>query len=67
MIIKNARVFTEDNCFVYGDVSVEAGRFKEVPRTADNCKDDGNKCTWGKATEEGSVKNTYKNFLDFFI
>lgn len=64
MIIKNARVFTEDNCFVYGDVSVEAGRFKEVPRTADNCKDDGNKCTWGKATEEGSVKNTYKGNSD---
>lgn len=64
MIIKNARVFTEDNCFIYGDVSVEAGRFKEVPRTADNCKDDGNKCTWGKATEEGSVKNTYKGNSD---
>lgn len=64
MIIKNARVFTEDNCFVYGDVSVEAGRFKEVPRTADNGKDDGNKCTWGKATEEGSVKNTYKGNSD---
>ena len=64
MIIKNARVFTEDNCFVYGDVSVEVGRFKEVPRTADNCKDDGNKCTWGKATEEGSVKNTYKGNSD---
>lgn len=64
MIIKNARVFTEDNCFVYGDVSVEAGRFKEVPRTADHCKDDGNKCTWGKATEEGSVKNTYKGNSD---
>ncbi len=64
MIIKNARVFTEDNCFVYGDVSVEAGRFKEVPWTADNCKDDGNKCTWGKATEEGSVKNTYKGNSD---
>lgn len=64
MIIKNARVFTEDNCFVYGDVSVEAGRFKEVSRTADNCKDDGNKCTWGKATEEGSVKNTYKGNSD---
>ena len=64
MIIKNARVFTEDNCFVYGDVSVEAGRFKEVPRTADNCKDDDNKCTWGKATEEGSVKNTYKGNSD---
>ena len=64
MTIKNARVFTEDNCFVYGDVSVEAGRFKEVPRTADNCKDDGNKCTWGKATEEGSVKNTYKGNSD---
>ena len=64
MIIKNARVFTEDNCFVYGDVSVESGRFKEVPRTADNCKDDGNKCTWGKATEEGSVKNTYKGNSD---
>lgn len=64
MIIKNARVFTEDNCFVYGDVSVEDGRFKEVPRTADNCKDDGNKCTWGKATEEGSVKNTYKGNSD---
>lgn len=64
MIIKNARVFTEDNCFVYGDVSVEAGRFKEVPRTADNCKDDGNKCTWGKATEEGSVNNTYKGNSD---
>ena len=64
MIIKNARVFTEDNCFVYGDVYVEAGRFKEVPRTADNCKDDGNKCTWGKATEEGSVKNTYKGNSD---
>ena len=64
MITKNARVFTEDNCFVYGDVSVEAGRFKEVPRTADNCKDDGNKCTWGKATEEGSVKNTYKGNSD---
>lgn len=64
MIIKNARVFTEDNCFVYGDVSVEAGRFKEVPRTADNCKDDGNKCTWSKATEEGSVKNTYKGNSD---
>ena len=64
MIIKNARVFTEDNCFVYGDVSVEAGRFKEVPRTADNFKDDGNKCTWGKATEEGSVKNTYKGNSD---
>ena len=64
MIIKNARVFTEDNCFVYGDVSVEAGRFKEVPRTADNCKDDGNKCTWGKATEEGNVKNTYKGNSD---
>ena len=64
MIIKNARVFTEDNCFVYGDVSVEAGRFKEGPRTADNCKDDGNKCTWGKATEEGSVKNTYKGNSD---
>ena len=67
MIIKNARVFTEDNCFVYGDVSVEAGRFKEVPRTADNCKDDGNKCTWGKATEEGSVKNTYKGNSDVKI
>lgn len=64
MIIKNARVFTEDNCFIYGDVSVEAGRFKEVPRTADNCKDDGNKCTWGKATEEGNVKNTYKGNSD---
>lgn len=64
MIIKNARVFTEDNCFIYGDVSVEVGRFKEVPRTADNCKDDGNKCTWGKATEEGSVKNTYKGNSD---
>ena len=64
MIIKNARIFTEDNCFVYGDVSVEAGRFKEVPRTADNCKDDGNKCMWGKATEEGSVKNTYKGNSD---
>ena len=64
MIIKNARVLTEDNCFVYGDVSVEAGHFKEVPRTADNCKDDGNKCTWGKATEEGSVKNTYKRNSD---
>lgn len=64
MIIKNARVFTEDNCFIYGDVSVEAGRFTEVPRTADNCKDDGNKCTWGKATEEGSVKNTYKGNSD---
>ena len=64
MIIKNARVFTEDNCFIYGDVSVEVGRFKEVPRTADNCKDDGNKCTRGKATEEGSVKNTYKGNSD---
>ena len=60
MIIKNARVFTEDNCFVYGDVAVEDGRFTEVPQAADNCKD-GNKCTRGKAPEESSVKNNEGN------
>lgn len=60
MIIKNARVFTEDNCFVYGDVAVEDGRFTEVPQAADNCKD-GNKCTRGKAPEENSVKNNEGN------
>ena len=60
MIIKNARVFTEDNCFVYGDVAVEDGRFTEVPQTADTCTD-GNKCTRGKAPEENSVKNNEGN------
>ena len=30
MIIKNARVFTEDGSFVHGDVVVKDGRFDSV-------------------------------------
>lgn len=36
MIIKNARVFTEDGSFMQGDVVVKDGRFDSVlERTAD--------------------------------
>ena len=68
MIIKNARVFTEDGSFVHGDVVVKDGRFDSVlERTADTdaAADSTQQSAYSSVGYQGDICHVWREAHDF--